>query len=149
MLLSPKRTKYRKQQKRKGLLNNPLRRERQVVDLEFGRYGLRVCGCGRLTAKQLESTRNTMMRMMRASGSKSTKLWLRTCADIPVTAKPNAVRMGKGKGNHDHWASYVAAGRILFELDGVSVEVAREVVRCGGAKLPMGTKFVLSRFTEG
>jgi large subunit ribosomal protein L16 len=145
MLLSPKRSKFRKQQKRKGLLSNPLRRERQVVDLDFGRYGLRVCGCGRLTAKQLESTKATMMRMLRSSGSKSTKLWLRTFPDIPVSKKPNAVRMGKGKGAHNHWATYVASGRILFELDGVSREIAEEVVRCGGAKLPMLTKFVVSR----
>ena len=92
----------------------------------------------RITARQIEAARRAMTRYMKRAG----RVWIRIFPDLPVTAKPTEVRMGKGKGSVDYWAARVAPGRIMFELDGVSEEIAREALRLGAAKLPVKTRFV-------
>ena len=114
-------------------------KEHRSTELHFGRYGLKSMETGRLTARQIEATRRAITRKMRRVG----KLWIRIFPDIPVTAKPEEVRMGKGKGPVDHWVCRIREGRILFELDGVSPDLAKEAFRCGAAKLPIATKFMI------
>ncbi len=129
-MLQPKRTKYRKQQKG---------RNRGIAwkgsDISFGSYGLKSLELGRLTSRQIESARIAMTRHMKREGV----VWIRIFPDKPVTKKPQEVRMGKGKGAHDHWVALVQPGRIMFELDGVSPAVAREALALAAQKLPVKT----------
>ena len=129
-MLQPKRTKYRKQQKG---------RNRGIAykgsEISFGSYGLKSLDLGRLTSRQIESARIAMTRHMKREGV----VWIRIFPDKPVTKKPQEVRMGKGKGAHDHWVALVQPGRIMFELDGVSPAVAREALALAAQKLPVKT----------
>ncbi len=133
-MLQPKRTKYRKQQKgkNKGLAHKGSR-------IAFGSFGLKAITGGRITNRQIEAARVAMTRSMKREG----KTWIRIFPDKPITAKPQEVRMGKGKGALDHWVAMVKPGRILFELDGVSEETAQEALRLAAQKLPVLTKFVM------
>ena len=132
-MLQPKRTKYRKQQKGR---NRGLAYKGSSVD--FGSFGLKAIENGRITNRQIESARVAMTRYMKREG----KVWIRIFPDKPITSKPLEVRMGKGKGNLDHYVAQVKAGRIMFELDGVPREVAEEALRLAAQKLPLLTKTV-------
>ena len=132
-MLSPKRTKYRKAFKGKIKGN-----AKDGFTLNFGTFGLKALEPERVTARQIEATRRAITRYMKRQG----KVWIRVFPDVPVTAKPIEVRMGKGKGSVDRWVARVKPGRILFEIDGVSEEVAREALRLGAAKLPIKCKIV-------
>ena len=133
-MLQPKRTKYRKQQKG---------RNRGIAwkgsDISFGSFGLKALENGRITSRQIESARIAMTRHMKREGA----VWIRIFPDKPVTKKPQEVRMGKGKGAHDHWVALVQPGRIMFELDGVSTQVANEALQLAAQKLPIKTKTVV------
>ena len=132
-MLQPKRTKFRKAFK--GRIKGEAK---GGSDLNFGHYGLKATEPERVTARQIEAARRAMTRHMKRQG----RVWIRIFPDTPVTAKPIEVRMGKGKGSVDRWVARVAPGRILFEIDGVSEEIAREALRLGAAKLPIKTKVV-------
>jgi len=132
-MLQPKRTKFRKQHKGR---NRGLAQSGNKVS--FGEYGLKSTGRGRLTARQIESARRTITRTVKRGG----KLWIRVFPDKPISKKPLEVRMGKGKGNVEYWVAQVQPGRMLYEIEGVSEEMAREAFRLAAAKLPMGTTFV-------
>ena len=131
----PKRTKYRKQQKGKTKLRGVAKGGTQM---NFGQYGLKAETGARVSARQIEAARRSVTRRMRRIG----KLWIRVFPDVPVTEKPAEVRMGKGKGTVEWWATRVHPGRVIFELDGVSEEVAEEAFRLASAKLPVKTKFI-------
>ncbi|MCB0553494.1 MAG: 50S ribosomal protein L16 [Phaeodactylibacter sp.] len=133
-MLQPKRTKYRKQQKgrNKGLAY-------KGSSIDFGSFGLKATTSGRLTSRQIEAARIAMTRYMKREG----KVWIRIFPDKPITAKPQEVRMGKGKGALDHWVAPVKPGRIMFEIDGVSMETAKEALRLAAQKLPVLTRFVI------
>ena len=133
-MLQPKRTKYRKAHKGRihGLAKGG-------YTLNFGSYGLKATNAGRLTARQIEACRRAITRHMKRSG----RMWIRIFPDVPVSKKPTEVRMGKGKGSPEYWMCRVQAGRIMFELDGVSDVVAREAFERGAAKLPVQTRFVV------
>ena len=135
-MLQPKRTKYRKQQKgrNKGLAH-------RGSTLSFGSFGLKALGRGRLTSRQIEAARIAMTRYMKREGN----VWIRVFPDQPITAKPQEVRMGKGKGALDHYVAQIKPGRIMFEMDGVSIETAQEALRLAAQKLPLLTKFVVRR----
>ena len=132
-MLQPKRTKYRKQFKgrMKGVAKGG-------SDLNFGSYGLKAQEPDRVNARQIEAARRAITRHMKRAG----RVWIRIFPDVPVTSKPTEVRMGKGKGSVDYWAAKVKPGRIMFEIDGVSEELAREALRLGAAKLSVKTRFV-------
>ena len=132
-MLQPKRTKYRKQFKGriKGVAKGG-------SDLNFGSYGLKAQEPDRVTARQIEAARRAITRHMKRAG----RVWIRIFPDVPVTSKPTEVRMGKGKGSVDYWACKVKPGRMMFEIDGVSEELAREALRLGAAKLSVKTRFV-------
>lgn len=132
-MLQPKRTKYRKQQKGR---NRGLAHRGSTVD--FGSFGLKSLTRGQLTSRQIEAARIAMTRYMKREG----KVWIRVFPDKPITSKPLEVRMGKGKGALDHYVAPIKPGRILFELDGVSYEVAAEALRLAAQKLPVLTKVV-------
>ncbi|MEL7422613.1 MAG: 50S ribosomal protein L16 [Bacteroidota bacterium] len=132
-MLQPKRTKYRKQQK--GRNRGVAQRGNRVA---FGTFGLKSMEIGRITNRQIESARIAMTRYMKREG----KVWIRIFPDKPITSKPLEVRMGKGKGNLDHYVAQVQPGRIMFEMDGVSREVAEEALRLAAQKLPVKTKVV-------
>ena len=132
-MLQPKRTKYRKQFK--GRIKGVAKGGR---DLNFGSYGLKAQEPERVTARQIEAARRAITRHMKRAG----RVWIRIFPDLPVTSKPTEVRMGKGKGSVDYWAARVKPGRIMFEIDGVNEEIAREALRLGAAKLPVKTRFV-------
>merc|ERR1711916_265119 len=108
------------------------------TDLNFGAFGLKAPEPERITARQIEAARRAMTRHMKRAG----RVWIRIFPDVPVSSKPTEVRMGKGKGSPDFWAARVKPGRIMFEIDGVSPEVAREAFRLAAAKLPIKTRFV-------
>ncbi len=129
----PKRTKFRKAFK--GKISGAAK---GGSSLAFGEFGLKALEPERVTARQIEATRRAVTRHMKRQG----KVWIRVFPDVPVSAKPIEVRMGKGKGSVDRWVARVAPGRILFEIDGVSEEIAREALRLGAAKLPIKTKVV-------
>lgn len=129
----PKRTKFRKAFK--GRIKG---QAKGGFTLSFGEYGLKALEPERVTARQIEATRRALTRYMKRQG----KVWIRVFPDVPVSAKPIEVRMGKGKGSVDRWVAKVQPGRILFEIDGVTEEVAREALRLGAAKLPIKTKFI-------
>ena len=132
-MLQPKRTKYRKQHKGR---NRGLALRGSKVS--FGEYGLKAIGRGRLTARQIEAARRAMTRHVKRGG----KIWIRVFPDKPITSKPLEVRQGKGKGNVEYWVANVQPGRMLYEMEGVTEEVAREAFRLGAAKLPVKTTFV-------
>ncbi len=138
-MLSPKKTKYRKQHK--GRIRGNAKGGSQ---LNFGQYGLKAMQPERITARQIEAARRAVSRHMKRLG----RLWIRVFPDVPVTRKPAEVRMGSGKGSVEFWAARVEPGRILFEIDGVSEQVAREAFDRASAKLPIKTKFV-ARVEEG
>ena len=133
-MLQPKRTKYRKQQKgrNKGLAH-------RGSTIAFGTFGLKSTMHGRLTSRQIEAARVAMTRYMKREG----KVWIRIFPDKPITSKPLEVRMGKGKGALDHYVVRIKPGRILFEVDGVSYETAKEALRLAAQKLPVLTKTVM------
>lgn len=132
-MLQPKRTKFRKQFK--GRIHGE---SKGGTDLNFGAFGLKAVEPERVTARQIEAARRAITRHMKRAG----KVWIRIFPDLPVTSKPTEVRMGKGKGSVDYWACRVAPGRVMFELDGVPEDVAREALRLGAAKLPIKTRFI-------
>ena len=132
-MLQPKRTKFRKQ--RKG-------RNRGVATsgdrVSFGEYGLKCTTRGRITARQIEAARRAINRYIKRGG----KIWIRIFPDVPVTKKPLEVRQGKGKGNVEYWVARVQPGRVLYEMEGVTEQIAREAFRLAAAKLPVRTVFV-------
>jgi large subunit ribosomal protein L16 len=132
-MLMPKRVKHRKQMKGK-MKGAPQR----GVTLAFGEYGLQATECGWLSSKQIEAARIAMTRYIKRGG----KTWIRVFPHKPLTSKPAETRMGKGKGSPDSWVSVVKPGRIIYEMEGVSEEVAREALRLAAFKLPISTKFV-------
>ena len=132
-MLQPKRTKYRKQQK---MRNRGLATRGNKVS--FGEYGLKATGRGRITARQIEAARRAMTRHIKRGG----KIWIRIFPDKPITQKPLEVRQGKGKGNVEYWVAQIQPGRMLYEMEGVSEEIAREAFSLAAAKLPIQTKFV-------
>jgi len=133
-MLQPKRTKFRKQHKGKikGLAKGG-------SDLNFGTYGLKALEPERVTARQIEAARRAMTRHMKRQG----RVWIRIFPDVPVTAKPIEVRMGKGKGSVDRWVCKVKPGRVMFEIDGVAEDVAQEALRLAAMKLPIKTRVVV------
>ena len=132
-MLSPKKTKYRKQFK--GRIHGMAK---GGFSLNFGAYGLKAMEPERVTARQIEAARRAITRQMKRQG----RVWIRVFPDLPVTDKPAEVRMGKGKGAVEYWAARVHPGRILFEIDGVADDVARLSLQLGAAKLPIRTKIV-------
>jgi large subunit ribosomal protein L16 len=132
-MLQPKRTKFRKQQKSR---NRGLATVGNKVS--FGEYGLKAVGRGRITARQIEAARRAMTRYIKRGG----KIWIRIFPDKPITQKPLEVRQGKGKGNVEYWVAQIQPGRMLYEMEGVSEEIAREAFRLAAAKLPIRTSFV-------
>ena len=132
-MLQPKRTKYRKQFKGKnrGFAQNGNR-------VSFGEYGLKATERGRVTARQIEAARRAMTRAVKRGG----KIWIRVFPDVPISSKPLEVRMGKGKGNVDHWVAKIQPGAVLYEMEGVSEDMAREAFRLAANKLPIKTAFV-------
>ncbi|MEH6552182.1 MAG: 50S ribosomal protein L16 [Pseudomonadales bacterium] len=131
-MLQPKRTKYRKQMKGR---NRGLARGSKV---SFGEFGLKATGRGRITARQIEAARRAMTRHIKRGG----KIWIRVFPDKPITKKPLEVRQGKGKGNVEYWVVQCQPGRVLYEVEGVSEELAREAFALAAAKLPLTTTFV-------
>ena len=132
-MLQPKRTKFRKQFKGR---NRGLALAGSKVS--FGEFGLKATERGRLTARQIESARRAINRYVRRGG----KIWIRVFPDKPISKKPLEVRQGKGKGNVEYWVAQIQPGRVLYEIEGVAVEIAREAFRLAAAKLPMKTTFV-------
>ena len=132
-MLQPKRTKFRKQFKgrNRGLA---LRGSR----VSFGEFGLKAIGRGRLTARQIEAARRAMTRHVKRGG----KVWIRVFPDKPITKKPLEVRQGKGKGSVEYWVCQVQPGRVLYEMEGVTEQIAREAFALAAAKLPIATSFV-------
>ena len=132
-MLQPKKTKYRKQQKGKlrGFATSGAK-------VNFGHYGLKATTRGRVTARQIEAARRAMTRHIKRGG----KIWIRIFPDVPITKKPVEVRMGKGKGNVEYWVAKVQPGKILYEMEGDTEEVAREAFRLAASKLPVITTFV-------
>ena len=132
-MLQPKRTKFRKQHK--GRIHGEAK---GGFLLNFGSFGLKSTEPERVTARQIEAARRAITRHMKRQG----RVWIRIFPDVPVSAKPVEVRMGKGKGAVDYWAAKVKPGRIMFEIDGVSEVIAREALRLGAMKLPVMTRIV-------
>ena len=132
-MLSPKKTKYRKQFK--GRIHGA---SKGNTSLNFGSYGLKAVEPERITARQIEAARRAITRHMKRQG----RVWIRIFPDLPVTDKPAEVRMGKGKGSVEYWAARVAPGRIMFEIDGVADDIARDALKLGAAKLPIRTRIV-------
>ena len=132
-MLQPKRTKFRKQHKgrNRGLAE-------RGSSVAFGEYGLKSTGRGRTTARQIEAARRAMTRYVKRGG----KIWIRIFPDKPITKKPLEVRQGKGKGNVEYWVCQIQPGRVLYEMEGVDEETAREAFRLAAAKLPVSTAFV-------
>jgi large subunit ribosomal protein L16 len=139
-MLQPKRTKYRKAFK--GRISGAAK---GGFNLDFGAYGLKAMEPDRLTARQIEAARRAITRHMKRAG----RVWIRVFPDVPVSKKPAEVRMGSGKGAPEFWAARVKPGRILFELDGVPVIVAKEALALAAAKLPIKTRFVARVGAEG
>ena len=131
-MLSPKKVKFRKQQKgrNRGIANRGNK-------VSFGEFALKCTGRGRLTSRQIEAARRTITRRVKRGG----KLWIRVFPDKPITKKPLEVRQGKGKGNVEYWVAQIQPGRVLYEIEGVTEELAREAFGLAAAKLPIGTTF--------
>ena len=138
-MLAPKRSKYRKAHKGRvhGLAKGG-------TTLNFGAYGLKASDPGRITARQIEAARRAITRHIRRAG----RVWIRVFPDVPVSHKPAEVRMGSGKGLPEFWICRVKPGRIMFELDGVPADIAREAFELAAAKLPIGTRFVARQGEE-
>ena len=134
MLLQPKRTKYRKQNK--GKLP---RLEYRSNSLRFGTLGLKAAEAGCISARQIEAARQAITRKIKRNG----KVWIRVFPDLSITSKPIEVRMGKGKGAVSHWVAKIGGGTILFEVDGISEKLAKVALRTGSAKLPIKTVIIL------
>jgi len=132
-MLQPKKTKYRKQQKGR---NRGLALSGNKVS--FGEYGLKATGRGRITARQIEAARRAMTRYVKRGG----KIWIRIFPDKPISKKPLEVRMGNGKGNVEYWVAQIKPGHMLYEMEGITEDVAREAFRLAAAKLPVATTFV-------
>ncbi len=132
-MLQPKRTKFRKAHK--GRIHGVAK---GGVDLAFGQFGLKAQEPERVTARQIEAARRAITREMKRAG----RVWIRVFPDLPVSKKPTEVRMGKGKGSVEFWTARVKPGRILFEIDGVPEDVAKEALRLGAMKLPITTRVV-------
>lgn len=132
-MLQPRRTKFRKQHKMRNR-GHATRGAR----VSFGEFGLKSTGRGRITARQIESARRAINRYIRRGG----KIWIRIFPDKPITKKPLEVRMGKGKGNVEYWVAQIQPGKMLYEIEGVDEETAREAFRLAAAKLPVSTTFV-------
>ena len=132
-MLQPKKTKYRKQQKGKlrGFATSGAK-------VSFGEFGLKAVTRGRVTARQIEAARRAMTRHIK----RGVKVWIRIFPDVPITKKPVEVRMGKGKGNVEYWVAKIQPGKVLYEMEGVSEDVAREAFRLAAAKLPINTTFI-------
>jgi large subunit ribosomal protein L16 len=133
-MLQPKRTKFRKQHKgrNRGLAD-------RGSSVSFGEYGLKAVARGRLTARQIESARRAITRHVKRTG----KLWIRVFPDQPISKKPLEVRMGKGKGSVEYWIAQIKPGSMLYEIQGVTEEVAKEAFKLAAAKLPIKTKFTI------
>ncbi|MEA5519223.1 MAG: 50S ribosomal protein L16 [Limnoraphis robusta] len=138
-MLSPKRTKFRKQQR--GRMRGLATRGNTLT---FGEYGLQALEPSWITARQIEAARRAMTRYIRRGG----KIWIRIFPDKPITMRPAETRMGSGKGAPEYWVAVVKPGRIMFELDGVSEEIAREAMRLAAFKLPIKTKFIMQQKQE-
>ena len=132
-MLQPKKTKFRKAFK--GRIHGTAK---GGTALNFGAYGLKAQAPERITARQIEAARRAITRHMKRAG----RVWIRIFPDVPVSSKPTEVRMGKGKGSPEYWVCRVKPGKVMFEIDGVSEEIAREAFRLGAAKLPIKTRFV-------
>ena len=132
-MLQPKRTKFRKQHKGR---NRGLAQRGSTVS--FGEYALKATGRGRMTARQIEAARRAMNRRVRRGG----QIWIRVFPDKPITQKPLEVRQGKGKGNVEYWIAQIKPGKVLYEMEGVPEEVARDAFKLAAAKLPFPTTFV-------
>lgn len=132
-MMQPKRTKFRK-----GFKGRIHGLAKGGTDLNFGAYGMKIVEPGRITARQIEAARRAITRHLKRVG----RVWIRIFPDVPVSKKPAEVRMGKGKGSVELWVARVKPGRIMFEIDGVSEELAVEAIRLGSAKLPLDTRFV-------
>jgi large subunit ribosomal protein L16 len=133
-MLQPKRTKFRKQFKgrNRGLATSGNK-------VSFGQYGLQATERGRMTARQIEAARRAMTRHIKRGG----KIWIRVFPDVPISKKPLEVRMGKGKGNVEYWVCKIQPGRMLYEMEGVSEDVARQAFKLAASKLPFKTHFVV------
>ena len=133
-MLQPKRTKFRKQFKgrNRGLANTGNK-------VSFGQYGLQATERGRITARQIEAARRAMTRHIKRGG----KIWIRVFPDVPISKKPLEVRMGKGKGNVEYWVCKIQPGKMLYEMEGVTEQIAREAFKLAAAKLPFKTNFVI------
>ena len=138
-MLMPKRVKFRKQQR--GRMRG---KSKGGTTLDFGEYGLQALEPGWITSRQLEAARVAMTRHIKRGG----KVWIRIFPDKPVTVKPAETRMGKGKGTPEYWVAVVKPGRVLFELEGVPADLAKEAVRRAGEKLPMKTRFMIRDVLE-
>lgn len=136
-MLSPKRTKFRKYQKGriKGIQSN-------TPQLKFGKYGIQSLETARISARTIEAVRRVMTRKFKRSG----KIWIRVFPDIPISAKPAEVRMGKGKGNPSYWVCRIKAGQVLFEMDHISLQLAHGAAQLASAKLPVETRFLSPSF---
>lgn len=135
-MLQPKKVRRRRVQK--GRIKGLAHRGSTIA---FGSFGIKALDMGRITSRQIEAARIAMTRYMKREG----QVWIRIFPDTPITSKPAEVRMGKGKGALDHWVCKIKPGRILYELDGVSMETAKEALRLGAQKLPMKCKFVVRK----
>lgn len=135
-MLSPKRVKYRKSQKghMRGLAYSG-------SDVSFGEWGLQATECGKLTSRQIEAGRVALARHIKRGG----KIWIRIFPDKPVTKKPAETRMGKGKGNPEDWVAVIRPGRVLYEIEGVTPDIAEEAFRLAGHKLPLATRLIQRR----
>lgn len=132
-MLQPKRTKFRKQQKgrNRGLAH-------RGSSVSFGEFGLKAVGRGRITARQIEAGRRAITRHVKRGG----KIWIRVFPDKPISEKPLEVRMGKGKGSVEYWVAQIQPGKVLYEIEGVSEELAREAFELAAQKMPVATTFV-------
>lgn len=133
-MLAPKKTKYRKMMK-----NPQTGKATRGTEIDFGKYAIKALEPAWITSRQIEAARRAMTRYIKRGG----KIWIRIFPDKPITKKPNEVRMGSGKGSLDHYAAVVKPGRILFEMDGVTPEVAKEALRLATHKLPIKTKIIV------
>ncbi|MFN7663139.1 MAG: 50S ribosomal protein L16 [Alphaproteobacteria bacterium] len=132
-MLAPKRTKFRKAFK--GRIHGMAK---SATDLDFGNFGLKATTADRVTSRQIEAARRAITRHLRRAG----KVWIRIFPDVPVSQKPAEVRMGKGKGSPEFWACRVKPGRVMFEIDGVEEELARDALTLAAAKLPVRSRFI-------
>jgi large subunit ribosomal protein L16 len=138
-MLMPKKVKFRKQQR--GRMTGKAWRGSSI---SFGEYGLKAMECGWITARQIEAARIAMTRFIKRGG----KVWIRLFPDKPITKKPAETRMGKGKGAPEEWVAVIRPGKVLFEMEGVTPELAREAMRLAAHKIPLKTRFVLREVAE-